>query len=304
MTFKSGYIALLGAPNAGKSTLTNAILNEKLAIVSDKPQTTRKKFLGIYSEPGVQMIFLDTPGVHESQKLLNQSMLNQIEEAIADADILCFLVAANERISQEMKDLTARVSGRFQKKPRVVVLNKVDLAPDKLPDRLEAITKVWGGIPTFSISAINRQGVPELVAALKEMLPEGPAYFPEDDLTDVSLRDLASECIREKAMEMLHQEIPYALAVDILQFKESPEITRIEANLIVDQDSQKGMVIGYGGKMIKEIGSRARVDLQKLIGTKIFLGLQVKVDKNWTKNPAKMAQYGYALPPKSKKGAG
>lgn len=270
---KSGFVAIIGPPNAGKSTLLNKILGEKLAAVTDKPQTTRSRFLGIYSTENCQIIFLDTPGVHESSKKLNQYMKQEVEGALGDADVICLLFDSTnpdtffDRFVNEL--IKKNPSKNF-----LTVVNKMDLGRGTL-------------------SAKTGVGVPELIAKIISLLPEGPAYYPTDELTDKNLRFLAAEIIREKAMELTFQEIPYSLAVEIILFKEEPEITRIEANLVVEQESQKGMVIGRGASLIKEIGIRSRKDIIKLIDNKCLLKLSVKVDKNWTKNPARLAHYGY-----------
>lgn len=293
--FKSGYIAILGAPNVGKSTLLNTILKEKISIVTDKPQTTRAQQKGIYSTPTVQMVFIDTPGIHQSDKKLNQYMIGQIHEGIKDADLLCYLVSLDQTISQELKTVFQSNQKQFPDKKAFVVVNKIDLPAKEQKISLKQLIHEFSGRPFLTVSAMNGAGVEALLQTLEDNLQEGPLFYPEDQLTDLNLRKLASEIIREKVMDLTFQEIPYSVAVEVVTFKEDPEITRIEANLIVEQDSQKGMVIGKKGGMIKEIGTRARQDLEKLIGTKVFLDLQVKVDKNWTKNPAKLARYGYPL---------
>lgn len=292
-SFKSGYVVILGAPNTGKSTLLNCILKEKLAIVTSKPQTTRQKFLGIYSTKEAQILFLDTPGVHQSPKLINQYMMHEVRGAIKDADILCYLVGVDVPISQDLWDLYLETKSVFPQKASLLVINKIDLPFLHQRESPEDLKNKFFDLPCYSISAVLRKGVDELLNGIIERLPFGPAYYPIDQLTDKHLRYLASEIIREKAMGFLHQEVPYALAVEIDAFKEDEKLTKIKANLIVEQNSQKGIVIGEAGKMIKEIGSQARTDIETLVGTKVFLELHVKVDKNWTKNPAKMKHYGY-----------
>ncbi|MDO8519778.1 MAG: GTPase Era [Deltaproteobacteria bacterium] len=303
---KSGYVAIIGRPNAGKSTLINKILGEKLAAVTDKPQTTRSRFLGIYSTDDCQIIFLDTPGVHESEKKLNQYMMEEVGAAVQDADVVLLLFDGTRKDEFFEKFVNELIAKNPAKKVLSVV-NKMDLPPFEKGGP--------GGI--FPISALRGTGVPELLTQIYELLSEGPAYYPTDELTDKPLRDIAAEIIREKAMELTFQEIPYSLAVEILSFKEEPKITRIEASLIVESESQKGMVIGKGGKLIKQIGSESIKDIKRLLGglasppplakpmepppqrpfgpcyVKVLLKLKVKVDKNWTKNPARLAAYGY-----------
>ncbi len=284
--FKSGYIAILGAPNSGKSTLLNAILKDKIAAVTDKPQTTRKRLKGIYTTDSCQMIFLDTPGIHYSEKKLNRFMMDEINQAIADADILCYLVSLDQPSFPKIKTLS---------KPSLLVINKSDLPEQARKTSREKLCRLFPDLPCVLISALQKTGIDNFLRMVEGLMNEGPRFYPEDELTDASLREISAEIIREKVFESMHQEIPYATAVEIIHFKESADRHRIEALIIVEQESQKGMVIGKGGAMIKKIGSSARVDLEKLVGTKVFLDLKVKVDKNWTKNQGKLDHYGYKL---------
>lgn len=309
MPFKSGYVALLGVPNAGKSTLLNALLTEKLAAVCDKPQTTRKRFKGILNSKSSQIIFLDTPGIHTSEKKLNQFMHSEINEAINDADVLCFLIPVDQKLSAQVEQLVKKHSA----KQPLIFLTKCDL--DKKMWRLDinkALLLSHGKV--LPVSAVTGSELKKLVQSIEKKLPEGQPYYPIDELTDVNMRDIAAEIIREKIMELTHQEIPYSTAVVIESYKDpelsDPELleddeptlksdkplTRIEATIIVEQDSQKGIVIGKSGALIKQIGSMARSDLEQIVGNQVFLGLNVKVDKNWTKNPSKLKQYGYSRP--------
>lgn len=282
---KSGYVAILGAPNVGKSSLLNRILDQKLAAVTSKPQTTRKRFLGIHSTDQAQILFLDTPGLHDSEKPLNRTLQQEIKKAIEDADLILLLTSVDKNIP-DIRKLAVN-------KPMILAINKIDLlGNDKSP--LQKIQGAFSGMTRFLISAKEGTGIQELIAGITLRLPEGPQYFPEDHLTDTQLRDIAPEIIREAAMEHLHEEIPYQLAVVVESFKEEEKITKIEANLIVERETQKRMVVGAGGKMIRDIGIQARTNLEVLLGCKIFLKLIVKVDPNWTKNPAKLRKYGYS----------
>lgn len=292
-SFKSGYVAILGAPNAGKSTLLNYILKEKIAAVSAKPQTTRKNLVGIYTTDKAQIIFLDTPGIHRSHKKLNEFMGDQVREALKEADILCFLFAINEPLSEEGLKLLKRVRQKFKTKKIIIVVNKVDLSQKRKAFTVEEIKGHLDSQSLFYISAKTGEGVDIFLDGVKDFLPEGPAYYPEDQITDKNLREIVGEIVREKVFELMHQEIPYSMVVEINLFKEKEDLTHIQANLIVETDSQKGMVIGKGGKMIKEIGIRARQAIESLVENKIFLELRVKVDKKWTQNPIKLANYGY-----------
>ena len=300
--FASGYVALIGVPNAGKSTLLNALLGEKLSAVTSKPQTTRKKFIGVLTDEKTQIIFLDTPGLHESEKQLNKFLVREAHEAISEADVVVFLFPKDEAPSPELFELYQKIK---DEKKCLLVVTKNDLdfpfsppspsrgeARNRNPVRGEPRVRVKNPL---LISVPKKQGIEALLKEIKKLLPQNPPYYPDDILTPENLRDIASELIREKAMMYLHQEIPYSLAVELIRFKELPTLTHIEANLVVEQDSQKGMVIGSSAKMIKKIGMEARTEIEKLMETKVRLELHVKVDHKWTKDPAKLAKYGYGL---------
>lgn len=278
---RSGVVAILGRPNAGKSTLLNRLLGEKLAIVTRKPQTTRSRILGILTLPEAQILLLDTPGFHESQKALNRALNVIVDEVVEDCDAALLLVdpaggwdAAHEELRCRLADRGARV---------LVVANKADLDRDA------------SGVPAdLRISALRGEGVDELEQALVDLLPEGPAFYGDDELTDRPLRFLAAELVREAVFEELEQEIPYGTAVEIEEFDESREdLVRIRANLLVEQKSQKGMVVGKGGRMIRSIGERARRNLESLLDTRVHLELWVKVEPKWTKRPNRLKSLGY-----------
>lgn len=291
---KSGYVAILGIPNAGKSTLLNTLLGDKIAAVSNKPQTTRKRLTGIHSTEGSQVIFLDTPGIHRSEKLLNRFLLAEISEAVTDADVLCYLVASDQSTPETLLTFFREHRQSHPDKKCLAVLTKVDKVTS-WQEKGEEVAKDLDGIRPMPVSAVTGFGLKEFLSEIVKLLPEGPTYYPTDQLTDVHLRDIAAEIIREKATTLTFEEIPYSLTVEIGAFKESPELTRIEALIFVEQDSQKGIVIGKGGEQIKKIGTEARRDLEKLLSTKVFLDLRVKVDKNWTKDPVKLARHGYVI---------
>lgn len=292
MAFKSGYVAILGQPNVGKSTLLNRLIGQPLAIVTPKPQTTRNRIVGILTRPASQMIFVDTPGYHSIPQPLHQYMLNQIEQTLHESDIFCFLV--DPRAQDPDRD--DELMDRLRVKERIVVVNKADTFQKGEREQMaEALRRRWDLKELFFISALQGDGVEELLAVFEERLPTGPALFPEDTLTELPVRFLAAESIREQAMELLFQEVPYGLAVEILEFEEKPQITVIKANLVVEKDSHKGMVIGKKGEMIKKIGTRAREKVELLLeGRKVFLELNVKVDPNWTRSAERLRAYGYA----------
>lgn len=280
MIFRCGYIAIIGRPNVGKSTLLNRLVGEHVAIVTPKPQTTRQRILGIVSRPSAQMIFLDTPGFHQSSKAINRAMLQHVDQAISDADVVCFLF--EPELGSVDLELWERMKGRVC----IPIINKMDtVAASDVIDLLCRFEKEVGRKP-LTLSAKHGTGVEDLLKQLEALLPEGPALYPADIYTDQHVRFLAAELVREQAMLLLKQELPYALAVEIETFKETEKLVRIEAAIIVEKESQKGIVIGAGAQMIKQIGQRARVKIEELVGTKVFLGLKVRVERDWTSDPA------------------
>ncbi|MCK8603095.1 GTPase Era [Desulfoferrobacter suflitae] len=295
--FRSGYVALVGAPNVGKSTLLNQILQEKISITAPKPQTTRNRILGIMTGPSSQMIFVDTPGIHRARDRFNQILVDTALAALNDVDVICFLIEtgradhpANEAIIEAIQRLNT---------PVIVAVNKIDTVRNKqelLPviDRFKGYMKFRAIVP---ISALLGDGVYALLTEIEQVLPEGPAYYPEDYLTDQPERFLVAELIREKVFHLVHQEIPYAVAVTVEQFSEDQQRHRIhiEAVVHVERDSQKAIIIGKQGQMLKEIGKQARKDIEALLGCRVYLGLFVRVQKNWRKNPRVLAEFGYGL---------
>lgn len=293
---KSGYVALIGAPNAGKSTLMNQILREKISITAPKPQTTRNRIPGILTRPGFQMVFVDTPGIHEARDRFNKILVDTAISALNEVDVICFLVEAptagrllDQAIIEKIRPLAA---------PVVLVLNKIDLVRDKrdlLPiiDRYRGLLHLSAVLP---VSALLGDGVEDLLAEIVKLLPEGPAYYPEDFLTDQPERFIVAELVREKIFHLTQQEVPYAVAVTIEKFSEDPQKNRIEieATVHVERDSQKAIIIGKQGQMLKEIGKQARKDIEALLACHIYLGLFVKVQKNWRKNPRLLAEFGYS----------
>lgn len=292
MIFHSGYIAILGQPNVGKSTLLNKVVGEPVAIVTPKAQTTRNRIIGILNRPDAQMIFVDTPGYHSVPKLLNHFMLNEIEQTLAQCDLFCFLVDPESESPERDNELMARLK---EHNPLVIV-NKADKMPRERIETLAGeLRERWDLKELFFISARTGDGCEELISALIERMPIGPAFFPEEQYTELPMRFLASEAIREQAMLLLHQEIPYGIAVEIISFEEKPTVTVIQADIIVERPSHKGIVIGKKGDMIKKIGTRAREKISFLMGDqKVFLELQVRIEEDWTKSAEKLRQFGYA----------
>ena len=290
MVFKSGYVAIVGLPNVGKSTLLNAIIGEQVAIVTSKPQTTRHRISGILNTNKSQVVFLDTPGFHSSPKQLNQVMLEVIGKVISDADVICVMVEPRS----EQPELEEVLWNKVKSDKAIVVINKSDTIEKREFDSIgKRIHEEWGAEEIVILSALKREGVAELTQAIVARLPEGPPLFPQDQYTEQTLRFMAAEIIREQVFLQMHQEIPYGTAVQIEEFKEprkEGEITKIRAVIVVEKDSQKGMLIGKRGVRIKEIGSKARQKIEEIVGSKIYLELFVRVEENWTKNPQKIRE--------------
>jgi GTP-binding protein Era len=284
---RAGVVALLGRPNAGKSTLLNRILGEKLAIVTSKPQTTRSRILGIHTLPGAQILFVDTPGLHAGGKALNAALNEQALAAADDCDAALLLLDPAGGLGADHRALLARLSARGT--PVVVAATRADLPvppPEWLPPDAP---------PVLRVSGRTGEGVDALVSALVERLPESPPLYPEDALSDRSLRWLAGEEVREAAFEVLAQELPYVLAVEVVDFDESrADLVRIRADLLVERESQKAIVIGRGGETIKRIGVRARPAIEARVGARVHLELRVKVEPRWARRPARLRELGYA----------
>ncbi len=290
LLYRSGIVALLGLPNAGKSTLMNALLGERLAIVTPKPQTTRSRILGILNLEHTQILLTDTPGVHKGKGALSEMMNEAAAEAAADCDLALLLVDRTKgwKPLHDFLLAGAKESGT----PVFVVGTKSDRREVNQyswpPAEAEAADAV------FVISALRKKGIGQLLEAVTVRLPEGGPFYPDDQLTDRSMRFLVAEFVREACYRQLEQELPYAVAVQVESFDESREdLTKIQATLFVLRDSQKGMVIGRGGAKIREIGSRARAEIEKLLGKKVYLELRVKVDPAWAKKKKRLEKLGY-----------
>ena len=292
--FKSGFISLIGRPNVGKSTLLNLLLGEKIAIISEKPQTTRNRILGIKNLPDGQIVFWDTPGIHRARSRLNQSMVKAALATYNEVDGICLLVEANQPFHDE-NDFILETLKKVEK-PVLLVINKIDLIPkpDLLPimDQYSRLRSFEQIVP---ISALLGEGAAILVAEMLKILPAGPRLFPEDMITDLPERFLAAELIREKVFLRTREEVPYATAVVVEEFKERVEknLVVIKATIQVERESQKGILIGEKGRMLKEIGREARQEIEALLGAKVFLELWVKVEKNWREDPAALRRLGY-----------
>jgi GTP-binding protein Era len=294
MTFLSGFIAIVGPPNVGKSTLLNRILGKKIAIVSPKPQTTRNRITGIYHEEDCQMVFMDTPGIHRTQTPLHKSMVDSAQSSFKEVDILVLMIEMLHPQAPELPMILSSI--RKSNKPSVLVINKIDKGPkEKLLPIIDTYREARSVRSIIPVSALTGDGVESLLRELKPMLREGPAFFPADVHTDQSESFLVSEMIREKIFLYTRQELPYSSAVTVEHLEElsKKNLVSISARIHVESESQKGILIGQGGKMIKKIGQAAREDLENLFGNRVFVELLVRVDKNWSKDPRTLRKLGY-----------
>jgi GTPase len=280
---RAGFVAIIGRPNAGKSTLLNRLVGQKVAIVTSKPQTTRNRIQGMVTRPEGQIVFVDTPGLHEASSLLNRQMMREVNAALEGIDVLLMMIDASKTLPHA-DSLLLEKAQRFGGKT-ILVLNKVDVVPKaKLLPLIDAFAKAFPFAALVPISALKGEGCDALLAEIFKELPEGEPFFPEDQITDQPERFLAGEIIREKAIDLTYHEVPHALAVVIDRFEETPKILRIHATLHVERDSQKKILIGHKGEMLKKIGTAARKELETLLGTKIFLEMFVKVVPDWREN--------------------
>ena len=291
--FKSGFIGIIGRPNVGKSTLFNAIIGEKISIIADKPQTTRNKITGIKNLPDAQLIFLDTPGIHKAKTPLNRAMVRTARESFNDADILLMLVEAGSGVHSQDIFLIEALSEIHI--PVFLIINKIDLVEKNLLlPLIDKFRTLYNYSEIFPVSAVKGDGLDDLIQTIKNNLPEGPQYFAEDTFTDASERFIAAEFIREKIMLLTSQEVPYATAVEIDTFKEDEEknLIRISATITVEKDSQKAIMIGKKGSMLKNIGTQARLEMENLFDSKVFLELFVRVKKDWTSSDKMLREFG------------
>lgn len=292
--FRSGYAAIVGAPNAGKSTLLNRMLGEKISITSKKPQTTRNRILGVVHRPASQIVFIDTPGVHRAKSPLNVRIVDVALSALGDVDVI--LLVADVTYSDKSSEMLLIENLKKQKRPVILALNKIDLVENEaIPAAIASWTRTFSFHEVVSVSARHGTHVDTLLDFLESELPKGPPYFPEDALTDVPERFIAAEIIREKAFRLTGQEIPYSVAVTIDEFSEDNDrgIVNIYASIHVERNSQKGIIIGKKGQKLREIGEAARLDIERMVGTKVFLKLFVRVQKNWSRDTKALRRFGY-----------
>ncbi len=288
--FKSGFVGIFGKPNAGKSTLLNGILNEKLAIVSPKAQTTRNKILGILTEKNFQIIFSDTPGILQSNYKLHERMLKEIDQVKQGTDVVLFIMDVKDSMDENM----ALISQFSSKQPLLLIINKIDQGnQDKIKHIKETAVKATQIKGVIEISALNKTNIDLLLQTIVDYLPSMPPYYDADTLTDKPMRFFVSELIREKLFFLLSEELPYHAAVLVRQYEEKNTLTKIVADIIVSRETQKAIIIGKNGSMIKEIGQQSREDIEKFIDRKVFLELHVKVRKDWRNNDLYLKEYGY-----------
>ncbi|QRN84332.1 GTPase Era [Chloroflexota bacterium] len=284
--FKSGYVALVGKPNVGKSTLLNDYVGQMIAAVSAKPQTTRRRQLGIITLEKAQIVFVDTPGMHKGDYKLSRFINEEAQYALMDADLILFIVDASLPPDSEDQALAGEITALKAPPQVLLVLNKIDLIPpDLVPERREQFSKLMDFTDVVQISALTAPGREQLLEKVIDMLPEGPRYFPEDQITDIYEKDIAEDLIRAAALENLHEEVPYGIFVRVDDYKvRNDNLRYIHATILVERDSHKGIVIGKRGSMIKKISTQAREKIEELSGEKVYLELQVKVEKNWRNN--------------------
>ena len=292
-TFKSGFVAIVGRPNVGKSTFMNYVLGQKIAIMSDKAQTTRNKIQGVYTKEDAQIVFLDTPGIHKPKHELGEFMVKSAYSALKEVDAVLFMVNVSEKRGPGDDFIIEKLKGI--KTPIFLVLNKIDLVtPEVLLERVESYKDALDFAGVFPISVLQGNNVNELMEGLINALPEGPQYYPADQITDHPEYFVVSELIREKILQLTQEEIPHSVAVTVDKMqKDEFDKVHVYANIIVERKSQKGIIIGKGGRLLKEIGTRARLDIQQLLGNKVYLELWVKVEKDWRKRKSNLQEYGY-----------
>jgi GTP-binding protein Era len=298
--FRSGFVAIVGKPNVGKSTLLNAYLGQKVAIVSEKPQTTRVRQLGILTRPDAQVVFVDTPGIHKPLHKLGAWMVENAEHALSDADVIVFLCDVSELPTGEDRQIAGLIHQQNGERPVILALNKMDrLPPDKVKEHTEAYWALLEGEPQVTwdwmmLSATTGANRAKLLEMIIARLPEGPMYYPEDQVTDRTEREVAADLIREQVLHFVRQEVPHAVAVVVEQWDERRSgAVHVGATIYVEKDSQKGIIIGKSGAMLKKIGAAARREIERLAGATVFLELWVKVRKEWRTKESDLRELGY-----------
>ena len=288
---RAGFINIIGNPNVGKSTLMNNLVGEKLSIITSKAQTTRHRILGIVNGDNFQLIFSDTPGIIKPSYELQDSMMDFVKSALEDADVILYMVEIGEK---SIKDSEVHNKIQSAKVPTIILLNKIDLSnQEDLENQINIWSNKYPNTEIYPISALNNFNTEKVINRIIELIPESPAYFPKDQLTDKPERFFVNEKLREKILLYYKKEIPYSVEVQTEEFKEEESIIRIRSLILVERESQKGIIIGHNGVALKKIGSKARIELEKFFGKKIFIELHVKVSKNWRSNSNQLRKFGY-----------
>ena len=291
MEHRSGFVNILGNPNVGKSTIMNVLVGQKLSVTTPKAQTTRHRIMGILNGEGYQIVYSDTPGILNPKYKLQSAMMRSVESALDDADLILYVTDVVESISKNEEHLNRILTSAV---PKIIVINKIDLSNQ---GDLEKLVEKWSsmapGMPVYPVSAIKRFNTDLLLREVIRVLPEGPPYFPEDQLTDRFERFFITEIIRGKIFETYKEEIPYSVEVGIESYKEEPALNRIAAVIYVARDSQKGIIIGHKGSMLKRVGTSARKDMEEFLGKKVFLEMYVRVAHEWQNNPLMLKKFGY-----------
>ncbi|GGD84400.1 GTPase Era [Microbacterium murale] len=295
-TFRSGFATFVGRPNVGKSTLTNALVGEKIAITSEKPQTTRRAIRGILNRPAGQLVIVDTPGIHKPRTLLGERLNDLVEQVLGDVDVIGFCVPATEKVGPGDRRIAASLDG-YARAKKVAIVTKTDIADhSQITERLievDALREDWAAV--IPLSALTREQLDVLTDEMLSMMPEGPALYPEGITTDESQEDRIAEMIREAALEGVRDELPHSIAVviDDVAPRENSDLTDVHAQIVVERDSQKAIIIGHKGKRLADVGKRARVGIEELLGTRVYLALHVKVAKEWQRDPKQLGRLGF-----------
>lgn len=295
MTFRAGFVSFVGRPNVGKSTLTNALVGEKIAITSAKPQTTRRAIRGIVHKQNGQLIVVDTPGLHRPRTLLGERLNDLVQTTLGDVDVIGFCVPANEKIGPGDRFINEQLDS-FRKAKKIAIVTKSELVDRKtLAEQLMSVAELRDWDFVIPVSALGDDQVDKLTELLINLMPESEALYPEDTLTEESLQDRICELIREAALEGVHDELPHSLAVTIDEInpRENQAITDIHANVFVERDSQKSIIIGKGGSRLRDVGAKARPEIERLVGQKVFLSIRVKVAPDWQRDPKQLGKLGF-----------
>jgi len=295
-SFRSGFATFVGRPNVGKSTLTNALVGEKIAITSEKPQTTRRAIRGILNRPAGQLVIVDTPGIHKPRTLLGERLNDLVEQVLGDVDVIGFCVPATEKIGPGDRRIAASLDG-YPRAKKIAIVTKTDVAErDQITERLievDALREDWAAV--IPLSALTRDQLDILTDEMLALMPAGPALYPDGVVTDESVEDRIAEMIREAALDGVRDELPHSIAVvvDDVAPREDSDLTDVHASIVVERDSQKAIIIGRKGSRLADVGKRARVGIEELLGTRVFLGLHVKVAKEWQRDPKQLGRLGF-----------